>query len=144
MVAEQDARPEWIELEITENAVIEDIQFAIATFKRMHEHGFRIAIDDFGTGYSSLNYLRHFRIDTLKIDRSFVSEVTNDRNLAAISSAIIALGHGLGLTVVAEGVETDAQRAFLASAGCDILQGYLIGRPMMKEVVESWTLQIPG
>lgn len=143
LVADLDARPEWIELEITENAVIEDIQFAIATFKRMHEHGFRIAIDDFGTGYSSLNYLRHFRIDTLKIDRSFVSEVTNDRNLAAISSAIIALGHGLGLTVVAEGVETEAQRAFLASAGCDILQGYLIGRPMMKEVVESWTLQLP-
>ena len=138
MVQLHQVQPSWIELEITENAVIEDIQYAIDTFRRLHQRGFRIAIDDFGTGYSSLNYLRHFQIDTLKIDRSFVSEVTTDKNLAAISNAIISLGHGLGLKVVAEGVETEEQKAFLANAGCDILQGYLISRPVFIQEAEAW------
>ncbi|MCA9194645.1 MAG: EAL domain-containing protein [Planctomycetales bacterium] len=132
------ARPEWIELEITENAVVEDIHHAIETINRLCELGFRIAIDDFGTGYSSLNYLRFFHIHTLKIDRSFVSEVTTDKNSSAIAKSIISLGHGLDLQIVAEGVETHEQWQFLAKEGCDTIQGYVIGRPMEKEKAVQW------
>ncbi|MEZ6060503.1 MAG: EAL domain-containing protein [Planctomycetaceae bacterium] len=138
LLAEYDGRPEWLELEITENAMVEDIGHAIATIDRLVEAGFRIAIDDFGTGYSSLSYLRFFRIHTVKIDRSFVSEITQDRNCAAIADSIISLGHGLDLTVVAEGVETAEQLELLARAGCDIAQGYYIGHPVSKEAVEQW------
>ncbi len=138
MLAEHDAQPEWLELEITENAMVEDIEQAISTINRLGDLGFRIAIDDFGTGYSSLSYLRYFQIHTLKIDRSFVSEINTDRNCAAIAHSILSLGQGLGLTVVAEGVETAEQQQFLAEAGCDILQGYHIGRPMSVENIEQW------
>ena len=118
--------------------MVEDIDHAISTINRLGDLGFRIAIDDFGTGYSSLCYLRFFQIHTLKIDRSFVSEINTDRNCAAIAHSILSLGQGLGLTVVAEGVETAEQQQFLAEAGCDILQGYHIGRPMSVENIELW------
>jgi diguanylate cyclase (GGDEF)-like protein len=137
-VNEYGVQPEWIELEITEHAVMEDIQASISTINRLSEVGFRIAIDDFGTGYSSLNYLRHFPIHTLKIDRSFVNEVTTERNQAAIAKAIIALGQGLQLTTVAEGVETMEQFRFLAEAGCDITQGYLISKPISRDQMVEW------
>lgn len=137
-VHEYGVCPEWIELEITEHAVMEDIQASISTINRLSEVGFRIAIDDFGTGYSSLSYLRHFPIHTLKIDRSFVNEVTTEPNQAAIAKAIIALGQGLKLTTVAEGVETMEQFRFLADAGCDITQGYLISKPIGRDQMAEW------
>jgi EAL domain-containing protein (putative c-di-GMP-specific phosphodiesterase class I) len=89
-----------------------------------------LAIDDFGTGYSSLSYLRRFPVDKVKIDRSFVAEVPGNRDQGAIVSAIIALAHALQIRVVAEGVESPAQREFLKSCGCDFIQGYLVGQPV--------------
>lgn len=140
LLSEYGAHPDWLELEITENAMVDDIDHTIATVNRLGDLGFRIAIDDFGTGYSSLSYLRFFHIHTLKIDRSFVSEINTDRNCAAIADSIISLGRGLGLTVVAEGVETADQLKALADASCDIVQGFYIGRPMTAENIERWVM----
>ncbi|QDV24125.1 putative bifunctional diguanylate cyclase/phosphodiesterase [Aureliella helgolandensis] len=138
LLAEFGGSPHWIELEFTENAIVENIKHAIETIDQLRALGFKIAIDDFGTGYSSLGYLRFFGIDTLKIDKSFVSEVATDRNCAAIANSIISLGKGLDLTIVAEGVETAQQQQYLAQAGCDLVQGYLVGRPMAKVDIEQW------
>jgi EAL domain-containing protein (putative c-di-GMP-specific phosphodiesterase class I) len=95
--------------------------------------GLHLSVDDFGTGYSSFNYLKHFPLDTLKIDRAFIREITSDPDDAAISTAIIALGHALGLTVTAEGVETDAHVQLLREQGCDEMQGYFFSRPVTAE-----------
>jgi EAL domain-containing protein (putative c-di-GMP-specific phosphodiesterase class I) len=102
----------------------------LGSLHALRSMGIQLSIDDFGTGYSSLSYLKHFPVDALKIDRSFVRDLTSVADDAAITSAIIAMAHALELKVVAEGVESDAHLAFLRSQGCDEVQGYLVGRPM--------------
>lgn len=138
ILEETSARPAWFELEITENAVMEDVSHAIEVMNDLARLGFRIAIDDFGTGYSSLSYLKNFNIHTLKIDLSFVRDLFCDQHSDAIIRSIISLGTGLDLTLVAEGVETEQQADFLRSAGCHILQGYLIGKPMPSQQFQLW------
>jgi EAL domain-containing protein (putative c-di-GMP-specific phosphodiesterase class I) len=95
--------------------------------------GLHLSVDDFGTGYSSFSYLKHFPLDTLKIDRAFIRDITSDPDAAAISTAIIALGHALGLTVTAEGVETAAHVTLLREQGCDEMQGYFFSRPVTAD-----------
>jgi len=121
--------PEWLELEVTEGAAMHDVDTAIATLHAFKAIGVRLSIDDFGTGYSSLSYLKRFPIDKLKLDQSFVRNMTEDRSDAAITRSVIALGHSLGLTVIAEGVETGDQLRLLGEYGCDEYQGYLYSRP---------------
>jgi EAL domain-containing protein (putative c-di-GMP-specific phosphodiesterase class I) len=105
----------------------------IDTLNKLHATGIEFSIDDFGTGYSSLSYLKRFPISSLKIDQSFVRDLSSDRSDAAIVTAIIALGHSLGLNVIAEGVETATQLARLREMGCDEIQGYLFSRPVPAE-----------
>jgi diguanylate cyclase (GGDEF)-like protein len=121
--------PKLLELEITESTAMQQTDVTLRTLKKLKQLGVSIAIDDFGTGYSSLSYLRRFPVDKVKIDRSFVAEVPGNRDQSALVSAIVALAHALQIKVVAEGVETEAQRDFLRSCGCDYIQGYLVGRP---------------
>lgn len=130
---ETGVSPTQIELELTESTIMQDDALTIQTLRQLKEMGVGLALDDFGTGYSSLSYLRRFTIDRVKIDRSFVSELPGNASDAALTSAIIAMAHGLQLGVVAEGVETEAQARFLELRGCDELQGYLFGRPCPAE-----------
>ncbi len=125
-----DLSPEDIELEVTESTAMEHPETTLSTLDQLSAMGIVLAIDDFGTGYSSLAYLKHLPIQRLKLDRSFVTDIETDPNDAAICTATIALGHSLGLELVAEGVETENQRNFLAQLGCDTLQGYLYSQPM--------------
>jgi diguanylate cyclase (GGDEF)-like protein/PAS domain S-box-containing protein len=119
-----------LELEITESAIMEHGNQAEATLKTLKTLGVKISIDDFGTGYSSLAYLKRFPIDKLKIDQSFVCDIPHDRNDMEIAAAIIAMSHNMGMQVLAEGVETEQQLAFLLGKGCDAYQGYLFSRPL--------------
>ncbi len=121
--------PESLEVEITEGLLMRDTLQTKRTLRGLKDLGVRIAIDDFGTGYSSLAYLHRFAVDTLKIDRSFVNRIEEEKEGAVITSAIISLGHKLGLEVIAEGVETEGQLARLLDEGCDFGQGYYLGRP---------------
>lgn len=129
--------PERLELELTESALMEREQEALAVLQRLRGFGVRLAIDDFGTGYSSLAYLKRFPLDVLKIDRSFISDIPNDADDMEISSAIIAMGHSLGVKVLAEGVETADQLAFLRLKGCDQYQGYLRSKPLPPNEFEA-------
>ncbi|HVQ36326.1 MAG TPA: GGDEF domain-containing phosphodiesterase, partial [Pyrinomonadaceae bacterium] len=129
--------PKRLELELTETSMMQNAESASALLHQLRERGVRVAIDDFGTGYSSLSYLKKLPIDTVKLDRSFVSEATTDPNDAALVMAIITLAHNLQLKVIAEGVETDEQRTFLRLLRCDEGQGYLFGRPLAADVLES-------
>lgn len=119
-----------LELEVTESMVMRDVTSAVATLARLKQIGVGIAIDDFGTGHASLRYLREFPVDTLKIDRAFVDGVCNDTDAAAIASMIISLGQLLGLKTVAEGIEQENQRDYLARGGCNVGQGYLFSPPV--------------
>lgn len=123
----------YLELEITESAIIEDVQRAIETMHALKALGVTISLDDFGTGYSSLSYLKRFPIDYLKIDQSFVRDLLVEADARSIVLAIIGLAHSMRLEVVAEGVEEEAQMEFLAANGCDVLQGYLFGKPVNAE-----------
>ena len=130
--------PGMLELELTERMLMDDLPKVRERLGRLQALGVKISVDDFGTGYSSLAHLKELPIDKLKIDRSFVHDLPANRNSAAIASAIIQMGRSLGLTVVAEGVETEAQRTFLADNGCDELQGLLIGAPLSQGDFEAW------
>jgi EAL domain-containing protein (putative c-di-GMP-specific phosphodiesterase class I) len=123
----------YLELEITEDAVMADIEQAMVIMEQLHVLGVQLAIDDFGTGYSSLNYLTKFPIHYLKIDKSFITKTPRDGSVSSIISAIVAMSHSMRLKVIAEGVETDAQLEFLNSLECDIAQGYLISKPLNAE-----------
>lgn len=130
--------PEYIEIELTESILMENVATNISTLQSIKNLGVVLSIDDFGTGYSSLNYLHRFPIDKLKIDQSFVCDMLEDPADLAITRAIIGLGHTLGLKVVAEGVENDDEARMLAAAGCDELQGYLFSRPVAPDDFIAW------
>ena len=130
--------PHLLRLEITETTAMSAADQVIGLLQDIRALGVRLAVDDFGTGYSSLAHLKRFPIDEIKIDRSFISDITTDKDSASIVRATIALGHGLGLQVVAEGVETKDQSRFLADEHCDIVQGYLLGRPQPLDVATKW------
>jgi diguanylate cyclase (GGDEF)-like protein/PAS domain S-box-containing protein len=129
LLLETGLAPHRLELEVTEGVLIGDFSRALSVLRRLKALGVRIAMDDFGTGYSSLSYLQAFPFDKIKIDRTFIANLVSNENSAAIVRAVIGLGRGLSLPVVAEGVETSEQLAFLAREACDEVQGYLVGRP---------------
>ena len=129
VLLETGLAPTRLELEITEGVLVEDFDRSVSILRRLKTLGVRIAMDDFGTGYSSLSYLQSFPFDKIKIDQSFISNVESNPQSAAIVRAVIGLAHGLGLPVLAEGLETKAQLDFLAAESCDEVQGYLLGRP---------------
>ena len=140
-LAETGIEARWIELELTESMLMKDIQQTTGKLQQLKEMGFSISVDDFGTGFSSLNYLRHFPLDVLKIDQSFVRELFEDDAALAIIDSIIALANALGMRTVAEGVETADQQLMLQRHGCDTLQGYLIARPLPEEEFMHWVRQ---
>ncbi len=127
-----------LELEVTEGLLIKDIPETARTLHELHELGVKLSIDDFGTGYSSMNYLKRLPFDTLKIDQSFVRDIMQNKDDAAITSAIITLAHSMELEVVAEGVETMEQLQFLYRQGCDLIQGFLFNRPMSFDKVDEF------
>jgi EAL domain-containing protein (putative c-di-GMP-specific phosphodiesterase class I) len=129
ILLETGLSPGRLELEITEGVLIEDFDRGLALLRRLKALGVRISMDDFGSGYSSLSYLQAFPFDMIKIDRAFVMNLGRNPQSAAIVRAVIDLGHGLEMSIVAEGVETQEQLSFLADEGCDAVQGYFIGRP---------------
>jgi EAL domain-containing protein (putative c-di-GMP-specific phosphodiesterase class I) len=133
-----------IELELTESMVMQNAQEAVTTMGKLKDMGIALTMDDFGTGYSSLSYLKRFPLDSLKIDASFVRDITTDPNDAAITRTIIAMAHNLNLTVVAEGVETEEQLEFLRENGCDTVQGYLMSRPLPAEAFAVFASQWPS
>lgn len=128
-LAQTGADPKLLKLELTESILVQDIEDVIVKMGALKALGVGFSLDDFGTGYSSLSYLKRLPLDQLKIDQSFVRDVLTDPSDAVIARTILVLGHSLGLTVVAEGVETEGQHAFLADAGCDAFQGFYFGRP---------------
>lgn len=135
VLKETGLAPHWLELELTESQLLDSVDYIISTFQQLRELGVKLAIDDFGTGYSSLSYLKRFPVDYVKIDQAFIRGLGEGTEDAAITRAIIAMAHSLGLKVVAEGVETQAQLDFLRSNECDEVQGYLISRPIEAEAM---------
>jgi EAL domain-containing protein (putative c-di-GMP-specific phosphodiesterase class I) len=133
MIEDTGIEPEALELEFTESVVMERAEKTINTLRSLKKIGVRLSIDDFGTGYSSLSYLKHFPIDRIKIDRSFVADLDHNSDDAAIVDAIISMAHSLNLKVVAEGVETADQLRFLKAHNCDEVQGFHLAIPMPAE-----------
>lgn len=143
VLAETGTSPEMIEVEITETFMMSGVTHAIGLLNELRAMGIRIAIDDFGTGYSSLAYLKRLPITALKIDRSFVRDITDDPDDAAITNTIIAMGRNLGLKVVAEGVETEAQVTFLRRHGCDEIQGFYVAEPRPADEIPPLLAELP-
>ena len=130
-----------LEFEITETVAMQDAEESIGIMRQLKQLGILLALDDFGTGYSSLSYLKRLPIDKLKIDKSFVRDIPSDENDLAIVSAIIAMAHSLGMTVHAEGVETQAQADFLRDCGCEYAQGFLYARALPAEDFETFLIE---
>lgn len=146
ILCDTNTEPRYLELEITESVAMQDITFTILVLQEFRQMGIQLAMDDFGTGYSSLNSIKHFPFHTLKIDQSFVRDLMNNPSDAAIAKAVVALGQGLNLKILAEGVETVEQLEFLRLLGCDGAQGYLFSKPLAADaaiefVVEHLTAQ---
>ncbi len=141
ILKETNLDPRWLELELTESSIMKDPEEAIEKLHELKLMGISVAIDDFGTGYSSLNYLKRFPIDTLKIDKTFVSDVCKDPHDTAIVRAIIDLGHALDLTVVAEGVETKEQLQYLSALECDVVQGFLFSKALSGRAFEELLIE---
>ena len=141
LLARSGVAGEQLFIEITESILMHDREAAVQVLSDLRERHIGISVDDFGTGYSSLGYLQRFPVDEIKIDRSFVIDVDSKAGNQALVSAIVGLGRALGLSVVAEGVETDAQAARLRHLGCDVLQGFLYARPMPAD---QFTAYIAG
>jgi EAL domain-containing protein (putative c-di-GMP-specific phosphodiesterase class I) len=139
--------PKYLSLELTESLLVRNVDAAIAKLSEFQALGIQVAVDDFGTGYASLGYLQHFPFNTLKLDRCFVQHVDRNKKNAAIVIALIQMAHGLGLDVIAEGVETQAERNFLQLHECDTMQGYLVSRPLptsdFKDFVEAYVAPHP-
>jgi EAL domain-containing protein (putative c-di-GMP-specific phosphodiesterase class I) len=142
VIAETGVSAGLLELELTESSLMHDPEGAVRTLRHLESFGVKLSVDDFGTGYSSLAYLKRFPLDAIKIDRSFVHDAPDNADDAAITTAIIQLGHALGLRVVAEGVETNEQRDLLLALGCDEMQGFLFARPMPAD--EAAKLLLPA
>jgi diguanylate cyclase len=135
------ADPRLLMIEITESAIMANVEQSLTILNRLRAMGLRLAIDDFGTGYSALSYLRRLPVDEIKIDQSFVKDMARDENDAAIVRSVIELGHSLGLQVIAEGVEDQATCELLQRLGCDVAQGYYICRPMAATDLIDWVAQ---
>jgi diguanylate cyclase (GGDEF)-like protein len=138
ILAANGIEPHYLEIELTESIIMHDVEEAQRKLKILKDIGVRVAVDDFGTGYSSMSYLKRFPLDILKIDRSFIKDLHQNRTDKDITRAIIALSHSLNLLVIAEGVENEAQRDILARLGCECYQGFLFSRAEPAAVVEKW------
>jgi EAL domain-containing protein (putative c-di-GMP-specific phosphodiesterase class I) len=128
--------PSLLELEITETVMMQNVQQGAELLRELKARGVHLSVDDFGTGYSSLAYLKRLPLNTLKIDRSFITDIPHDADDAAITQAVIAMGHSLRIRVVAEGVERDSQLDFLRRHGCDEMQGFLFSQPVPADEVQ--------
>jgi EAL domain-containing protein (putative c-di-GMP-specific phosphodiesterase class I) len=135
------ANPQRLKLELTESLLVANVQDIVEKMVALKAKGTNFSLDDFGTGYSSLSYLKRLPLEQLKIDQSFVRDVLNDTNDAAIARTIVALAQSLGLGVIAEGVETEEQRDFLARLGCHAYQGYFFSRPVPLKNFEDFVRQ---
>jgi EAL domain-containing protein (putative c-di-GMP-specific phosphodiesterase class I) len=132
------ARPENLRLELTESILTHSIEDTVAKMNQLKSHGVRFSLDDFGTGYSSLSYLKRLPLSRLKIDRAFIKDILVDAASGAIAQTILSLGRALDLSVIAEGVETEEQRGYLALLGCHSFQGFLFSRPLPVEQFEAF------
>ena len=141
IVGRSGVPPHRLKLELTESMLVNDVEDIIAKMQSLKAHGVGFSLDDFGTGYSSLAYLKRLPLDQLKIDQAFVRDLLSNPNDAAIARAVVNLGHNLGLHVIAEGVETEGQHAFLSSVGCHAFQGYLFSKPLPVAAFDAYVAQ---